>query len=199
MTVGSGIGGALIVDHQIYRGFGQGAIEVGHMRVPDSMSSESRHLELEQVASGWAIASAAQTLGRRKILEGRGGWPMLTRSQGDPGRITAALVAEAALDGDPDSSAILDRARSAVAFALTQAITLLAPRRIVIGGGLSLAGEKLWFDPIRRLIDHDVFESFRGRFDIVPAALGEEVVVHGALAIARDAISRSERPELKDP
>ena len=86
-----------------------------------------------------------------------------------------------------------------MAFALTQAITLLAPRRIVIGGGVSLVGEKLWFDPIRRLIDRDVFEPFRGRFDIVPAALGEEVVVHGALAIARDAISTSERPELKDP
>jgi glucokinase len=197
ITVGSGIGGALIVDQQIYRGFGQGAIEVGHMRVPGSTSSASRHLELEQVASGWAIAFAAQTLGRRRIQEGRVDWPVLTRSHGDPDRITAAWVAEAALGGDPDSSAILDRARTAMAFALMQAITLLAPRRIVIGGGVSLVGEKLWFDPIRRLIDHDVFEPFRGRFDIVPAALGEAVVVHGALAIARDALSSSPRPELR--
>ena len=196
MTVGSGIGGALIIDHQIYRGFGQGAIEIGHLRVPDSTSSESHHLELEQVASGWAIASTAQELGRRKLQEGRDGWSVLTQSQGNPDWITAAMVAEAARGGDPDSSAILDRARSAVAFALTQAITLLAPRRIVIGGGVSLVGEKLWFDPIRRLIDRDVFEPFRGRFDIVPAALGEEVVVHGALAIARDSIASSERPGL---
>jgi glucokinase len=192
MTVGSGIGGALIVDDQIYRGFGQGAIEVGHLRVPDSTSSEARHVELEQVASGWAIASAAQALGRRKIQDGHEDWPVLTRSQGYPDRITAAFVAEAAGDGDPDANAILDRARAAVAFALTQAITLLAPRRIVIGGGVSLAGQKLWFSPIRRLIDRDVFEPFRGRFDIVPAALGEEVVVHGALALARDAIVRSQ-------
>ena len=201
MTVGSGIGGALIVDQQIYRGFGQGAVELGHLRVPDTTSSKSHYLELEQVASGWAIASAAQDVGRRKIQEGREDWPVLTRCQGDADRITAALVAEAALGGDADSSAILDRARSAVAFALTQAIALLAPRRIVIGGGVSLIGEKLWFDPIRRLIDHDVFEPFRGQFDIVPAALGEEVVVHGALTIARDAISNSKSvwPELERP
>ena len=141
------------------------------------------------MASGWAIASAARELGRRRIQEGRDDWPVLTRAQGNPDRITAAMVAEAALDGDPDSSAILDRARSAVAFALTQAITLLAPRRIVIGGGVSLVGEKLWFDPIRHLIDRDVFDPFGDDIDIVPAALGEEVVVHGALAIARDAVS----------
>jgi glucokinase len=192
MTVGSGIGGALIVDGQIYRGFGQCAIEVGHLRVPDSSSSEAHLVELEQVASGWAIASTAQSLGRRHIQEGRDDWRVLTRCQGNPDRITAAFVAEAAKGGDPDSIAILDRARTAVAFALTQAIPLLAPRRIVIGGGVSLVGQKLWFDPIRRLIDHDVFEPFRGRFDIVPAALGEQVVVHGALALARDAAVRAQ-------
>jgi glucokinase len=197
MNVGSGIGGALVVDQQIYRGSGQGAIEIGHLSVPYGTVSGTRRLELEQVASGWAIASAAQELGRRRIQEGRDGWPVLTRSQGDPDRITAALVAEAALGGDPDSAAILDQARTAVAFALTQAITLLAPRRIVIGGGVSLVGEELWFDPIRRLIDRDVFEPFRGRFDIVPAALGEEVVVHGALAIARDAVATSKPTELE--
>ncbi len=99
------------------------------------------------------------------------------------------MIAQEALAGDPESSAILDRARTAVAFALAQAITLLAPRRIVLGGGVSLVGESAWFDPIRRLVDRDVFPPFRGHFDIVPAALGEEVVVHGALALARDVIS----------
>jgi glucokinase len=192
MNVGSGIGGALVVDQHIYRASGHGAIEIGHLKVPDTTVSGTRTLELEQVASGWAIASGARELGRRKIEEGRGDWLVLTRSQGDPDAITAALVAEAAREGDPDSTAILDRARAAVAFALTQAITLLAPRRIVIGGGVSLVGEDLWFDPIRRLTDRDAFGPFRGRYDIIPAALGEEVVVHGALALARDALSRAQ-------
>jgi len=189
VTVGSGIGGALIVDDRIYRGHGQGATEVGHLRVPDNTPSGARMLELEQVASGWAIASAAQDVARRMICEGRTDWVVLTKAEGRPGQITAALVAEAASRGDLESAAILDRARRAIAFALTQAIALLAPRRIVVGGGVSLVGEKNWFDPIRRLIDGDVFQPFRGRFDILPAALGEAVVVHGALALARDAVS----------
>jgi glucokinase len=189
MNVGSGIGGALIVDHRIYRGFGQGATEVGHLRVIDVTTSGSRVLELEQVASGWAIASAGQDLARRMIHQERDDWVVLKRAQGRPDQINAIMIAQAALEGDSESSAILDRARTAVAFALAHAITLLAPRRVVLGGGVSLVGETAWFDPIRRLVDRDVFPPFRGHFDIVHAALGEEVVVHGALAIARDAVS----------
>jgi glucokinase len=66
----------------------------------------------------------------------------------------------------------------------------MAPRRIVIGGGVSLIGVD-WFDGIRRFVDHFVFPPFRGGFDIVPAALGEEVVVQGALALARDAVTHT--------
>jgi len=189
MNVGSGIGGSLIVDHQIYRGFGQGATEVGHLRVIDVTSSGPRILELEQVASGWAIASAGQDRARALLHQERDNWVVLRRAQGDPDKINAIMIAQEALEGDPESSAILDRARTAVAFALAQAITLLAPRRVVLGGGVSLVGETAWFDPIRRLVERDVFQPFRGHFDIVPAALGEEVVVHGALTLARDVIS----------
>jgi glucokinase len=193
MTVGSGIGGSLIIDDRIYRGFGQGATEVGHLRVPDITAPGARWLELEQVASGWGIASAAQNCARRMMPEGQATWGVLTKAHGRPSEITAAMVAEAAALGDPESASILDRARTAVAFALTQAIALLAPRRIVIGGGVSLIGDEGWFDPIRRMTDLDAFQPFQGQFDIVPATLGEEVVVHGALALARDAIHNNHR------
>jgi glucokinase len=193
LTVGSGIGGALIIDGQIYRGFGQGAAELGHLRVPDPADTGDAWRELEQVASGWGIASAAEHLARRRLHEGKNDWVVLSKARGLPTEITAAMVAEAAAIGDPDSCAILDRARTSIAFALTQAIALFAPRRIVLGGGVSLIGEKDWFEPIRRITDRDVFPPFRGRFDIVPAILGEEVVVHGALALARDALERNQR------
>jgi glucokinase len=120
-------------------------------------------------------------------------WVVLERASGDPNRIDAILVAQAAREGDPESSLILERAQSALALAITQAIVLLAPRRVVMGGGVSLIGEAGWFEPIRRRVDRAVFPPFRGGFDIVPAALGEEVVVHGALTLARDTFLTSER------
>jgi glucokinase len=192
MNVGSGIGGALVVDQQIYRAAGQGAVEIGHLRVPDDTRSGIRVVELEQVASGWAIALAAQDLASKQIEAGKENWVVLARANGCRDKITASIVAEAALAADPDSLRVLNRAQNAIAFALTQAIALLAPRLIVMGGGVSLLGKELWFDPIRRIVDRDVFAPFRAHFDIVPAALGEEVVVHGALALARDASMESE-------
>jgi glucokinase len=188
VTVGSGIGGALIVDDRIYRGSGHGATEIGHLRVFTGSSLVSEWLELEKVASGWSIAAAARDLAQQRTGQERADWVVLARAKGDPSQINALMVAEAASGGDPDACSILERARGSFAFALTQAIALLAPRRIVIGGGVSLIGERNWFDPIRRLVDRDVFPSFRGRYDIVSAILGEEVVVHGATAIARDAV-----------
>jgi glucokinase len=54
----------------------------------------------------------------------------------------------------------------------------------VIGGGVPLAGEALFFAPLRQEVERYVFPPLRGTYRIVPAELGEEVVVHGALALA---------------
>ena len=189
ITVGSGIGGALIVDDRIYRGAGHGATEIGHLRVPGGTDPRSGWRELELVASGWGIAAAARELVEQESQQTPTDWVVLAKAGGDASQITAVSVAEAASVGDPRSRAILETARSAFAFALTQAIALLAPRRIVIGGGVSLIGEQDWFDPIRLMTDRDVFPPFRGRYDIASATLGEEVVLHGALAVAKDALN----------
>jgi glucokinase len=190
VTVGSGIGGALILEDRIYRGFGKGAGEIGHLLVPADEGTDGRMMELEQVASGWAIARAAREIVTENGAENPKDRLILDEAGGDPGRITGLTVARAAGKGDSIARAILTRAQNALAFALAQTIALIAPRRIVLGGGVSLIGEDLWFSPIRRIVAESVFAPFRGA-DIVPAALGEEVVVHGALALAHDALEES--------
>jgi glucokinase len=188
VTIGSGIGGGLIIDGQIYRGSGAGALEIGHLWVVDRTTSDLDVLRLEDVASGWAIAEAARSYAERQLSEGPSQWPVLQLADGIPARIDAAMVAEAAKAGDLEASFILGKAVFAMAHALNQAVTLLAPHRIILGGGVSLIGEDFWFGPIRNQLNVNVFPPFRGTFDIVPAALGEDVVVHGALSLARDAI-----------
>jgi glucokinase len=182
VTIGSGIGGGLILDGRIYRGAGRGATEIGHLAVDRDQDGLRT---LESSASGWSIAAEG-----RRTLETQGGRGTLADLvDGDPSQVTAEVVAMATSLGDEGCRGILDRATNALAFGLAQAVTLLAPRRIILGGGVSLIGEELWFAPIRRKLDRLTFPPFRGSFDVVPARLGEEVVVQGALALARDALA----------
>jgi glucokinase len=169
MTVGTGIGGGLVIDGAIYRGVGKGAAEIGHLLVPSPPDPADVQI-LEHFAAGWGIEARAAR---------RGGLPP-----------TAKAIAAAAGQGDPAARQLLDEAVAALAFAIRQLIPLVCPRRIVIGGGVSLMGEDLFFAPLRRKLDERPFAAFAGLTDIVPAALGEEVVVHGALALARQKLGK---------
>jgi glucokinase len=181
ITLGSGIGGGLVVNGEILRGGGRGAAEIGHVRVAVPLLEGLRYLPLEEVASGWAIEHWARTeVGRP---EAAGFLAELARSKHVP--ITARDVALAAREGDDRAWYILHRAWTSLAEAVCHVIALVCPRRIVIGGGVSLMGERLLFEPLRKLVAERVFPPFASSYEIVPAALGEEVVVHGALALAR--------------
>jgi glucokinase len=162
ITIGSGIGGGFIIDGEIYRGIGRGAAEIGHLVVDSSMDGP---IILEKAASGWAIEGRARSV------------YMADR--------TAVSVAEAARKGDGAAMKILSDAWDHLADAIRHVVVLLCPRRIVIGGGVSLMGEPLLFEPLRRKVAERMFKPFADCYDIVAAALGEEVVVHGAIALAR--------------
>jgi glucokinase len=185
VTIGSGIGGGLIINGEIYQGCGRGAAEIGHLHVigdPHSCFGGIEPCALEELASGWAIQKQADDLAWKGLARGS---LMLGSVRGESQFITAQHVAQAAEEGDELANSILQNARVALAEAICHVITLLCPRRIVIGGGVSLMGQQLLFHPVRNLVAERIFKPFAGLTDIVPAALGEEVVVHGALALAR--------------
>jgi glucokinase len=192
ITIGSGIGGGLIINGEVYRGCGRGAAEIGHLEIGHlelegcdvtfGGSSIPYSMPLEALASGWAIAERADYLAWRG--EGRGSL-LIHLVNGETQFLTARHVAQAAEQGDQFALSLLATAWIYVARAICHVIALLCPRRIVIGGGISLMGEELFFKPLRQLVAERVFKPFADCYDIVPAALGEEVVVHGALALAR--------------
>ena len=175
VTIGSGVGGGLVIDGRIYRGAGLGASEVGQIRIG---SADDPKATVESLASGWAIAEA----GRLRIGHG----PLAELCGRDPARVDAALVAEAAVAGDPSAIAIIQNAAEALGRGLATAATLLAPARIVLGGGVSALIGSDWGRQVRASFEDWSFGSFRGKIPIVPAALGESVVVVGALILAGD-------------
>ena len=212
VTVGSGIGGGLIVDGQIYRGNGVAAAEIGHLR--PGLHADRPEETVESLASGWGIAAEAQArlsepishplqtlragVGRRpedmrqRLLEveevaDEFAADLLGRADGKLENITARLVAQAATDGNQAALDILHHSIEALGWGIAQMITLLAPQVVVVGGGVAQIGESLFFAPLRLQVERFVFPPLLRSYEILPAALGEEVVVHGALALAATA------------
>nr|BAL56390.1 glucose kinase [uncultured Planctomycetota bacterium] len=172
MNVGSGIGGALVVAGRVYRGFGRGAGEIGHLWVDycweEPWPEPRRWRDLEAGSSGWAIERA------------------LARTLGEPCTVQEAL--RRLEQGDARIQVIWHQAIDRVALALSHVVALLAPKRIVIGGGVSLAGDS-FFAPLREAFARLAFAPLAD-CDIVPAALGETVVPQGALLLARHGLDR---------
>jgi glucokinase len=187
ITIGSGIGGGLIISGEIYRGCGRGAAEIGHVDVYGShVTASGVGLPtcgiLERTASGWGIAhSAEEELWRNKPRHS----PLWQMVNGETQLITSELVGLAAAKGDEVALRLVRGATHSLATVICNMVALLCPRRIIIGGGVALMGEELLFKPMRQLVAEAVFKPFAKCYDIVPAALGEEVVVHWALALAR--------------
>lgn len=175
-NAGSGIGGALIVTGRVYIGGAGIASELGHLR-PGPVAEQPDHI-VERAASGWAIADAARADADLAT--------QLTRQHRcSADQLTSKMVAEAAMAGSSPALDIFRRATQTYGWAIAQMITLLSPEAVVVGGGVPLAGESLFFAPLRREVARYVFPPLLNTYEILPAELGEEVVVHGALALAR--------------
>jgi glucokinase len=169
VTVGTGIGGGLVIDGQLYRGGGLAASEIGHLR--PGLDAEDPHQTIESIASGPAIAEAAR------------------RAANSTEQLTAKSVAEAAAMGNPIALAIFRTATRALGWAIAQVITLNAPQVVIVGGGVPLAGDNIFYAPLRAAIDRYVFPPLLGTYEVMPPLLGEEMVVHGALALANDHVT----------
>lgn len=217
VTVGSGVGGGLIIDGKIYRGHGAGVGEIGHLR--PGLQCDRPDETVEAAASGWAIAAAAQARFadpvahrlaalacdarplkpdqlRDRLLAAEEATTenladLYGRCDGDLERLTARLVCEAAAVGNNVALDVLEHAVRVLGWGIAQVITLMAPAVVVVGGGVSLVGEERFFEPLRAAVRQYVFPPLVGSYQIVPARLGQEAVVHGAVALAADACRRS--------
>jgi glucokinase len=176
ITASTGIGGALILDGDLYDGAGR-AGEVGHtpMGFDGPACGQGHPGCLEGTASGTGIANAA-----RQELS-RGEQSSLTRIA--PEAIDARAVEEAARAGDELAIRLYGVAGRALGRAIGGLVNLLAPEVIVVGGGLINAGELL-FTPLRTAVPEIAFEVPLQRCRIVTAALGTDAGLVGAVAWA---------------
>ena len=178
LTVSTGIGGGIILNGKVWHGLKDAAGEVGHMTVcPDGpVCGCGNRGCLEAMSSGTSIARRAReavTAGRKTALS-------------EIPALTSADVVQLAQQGDPVARGVWESAVTYLGIGVGAVITILAPERVVIGGGVTKAGDYL-FQPLREEVRRRVKLVPVESVPILPAALGPDVGILGAAAVALDA------------
>jgi len=189
ITLGTGIGGGIILEGEVYRGRFGLAGEFGHMQViPGGRRCECGNDGCwEQYASGNALVREARELAVA-------GSPLVSRmvdmASGDATAITGPLVTRAAQSGDRAAVELLARVAQWLGVGLANLAAALDPGVFVVGGGLSEAGELL-IGPARSAFAETLTgRGFRPQARVVPARLGNDAGMIGAAALARRALGR---------
>ena len=170
ITLGSGIGGGLVVDGKLYNGALPSEMEIGHVRINNEGET------LESRCSGWSVdkrlrnyieANSDSRLAR--IVESRGG--------------EAKYLLSAINEGDEGVRVVFDEVCQDLAFGLSHVVHLLSPAVIVLGGGLSLMGEPLRLG-VEQMLKRIIMEAMKPGPIIRLATLKEDAVPIGALHLA---------------
>jgi glucokinase len=180
LTLGTGVGGGVIVFGKLLRGPDGTAAELGHLVVcrygRDSTSPARGALESYASVTGM-VRTAVEGLeaGKESSLRERCG--------GDLSQITGAMISEEVEAGDAFAQWVFEETATWLALGIVSIIHYQNPEKVVLCGGMIAAGDRL-FDTVRRVVRENTFEVPGNRCQIVPAGLGSDSGVLGAAGCA---------------
>ncbi len=179
LTIGTGIGGGIVIDGQLYHGASDAAGEFGHVTIDVNgpKCACGNHGCLEAFASGRNIA-------RRAVEQlARGGESrMLAMVDGDLERITAQLVFDAAAQGDELAGRVARETARYLGIGIANFVNIFNPDVVVVLGGVTHAGDLL-FVPLRREVERRAFKPAVDACRIIPGGLDGLAGVYGAARV----------------
>jgi glucokinase len=195
LTIGTGIGGGLVLGGEVYRGWIGGGAEMGHMVVdmngPPCQSNCPNYGCLETFCSGTTLVRLASVAVARRpdtalghaLEEGR--------------ELTGPLITQLAQEGDPVAADAIAQIGRTLGIGLVSLVNIFNPQVVVIGGGVSAAGELL-LEPAREMVRERALAPARDVVRIEAAAFGAEAGMVGAALAAREGIgvARAGYPEV---
>jgi glucokinase len=183
VTLGTGIGGGLVLDGDLYRGAHGYAGEIGHFMVDidGPLCACGARGHWEAIASGSALDRMT-----REVVASGGGHAILDAAGGDPSAVTGEHAGLAARAGDAAALDVIARLGDGVALGLAGLCNILDPEAVVISGGLIELGDLL-MGPVReRFAHHLEATAFRPAIEVEAARLGARAGAVGAAVMARE-------------
>jgi glucokinase len=186
LTIGTGIGGGLILGGEIYRGATGAGAELGHISIemdgPPCQGNCPNRGCVETFASGTALGREGREAAEREPGS------VLGAMRADGQEIDGKAVTEAALGGDETAIGVFDLVGRRLGVALASLANVFEPEVIVIGGGVIAAGDLL-LEPARAELRSRALPPMK-RIPVVPAELGQDAGMIGAAAMARIELER---------
>lgn len=185
---GTGIGGGIIINRKLLHGFSGAAGEIGHMtiEVDGPFCGCGKRGCLEAVASRLAIAKEVAA------LAARGDAPFVAEKFGtDLNSLRSGALAEAIAAGEQMVEAVVRKAAFYVGIGVANAINLLSPEAVVLGGGLVEAMEPLYLEEVRRAVKQHAMPFLRKGVRIVAAKLGDDAVALGVGRMAAEKVKKA--------
>ena len=186
LTVGTGIGGGLILGGEVYRGSTGAGAELGHVVIqadgPPCQGNCPNHGCVESLASGTALGREGKAAAESSPDSALG------RLLAEGEAIDGTAVTEAALGGDPTAIAVFELIGSRLGVACASFANIFQPNAIVVGGGVMRAGDLL-LEPARREVRERALKPMN-RTPILEATLGNDAGMIGAAALARVELGR---------
>ena len=192
LTVGTGIGGGLVLNGEIYRGSTGAGAELGHVVIqadgPPCQGNCPNHGCVEALASGTALGregraaaeSAPDSALGKLLAEGR--------------EVDGRAVTEAAIAGDETAVGVFELIGSRLGVACSSFANVFQPDAIVVGGGVIAAGDLL-LEPVRREVRERALDPMN-KTPILQATLGNDAGMIGAAALARTELAKASEAEL---
>jgi glucokinase len=189
LTLGTGVGGGLILDGELYRGAIGAAAELGHITLdlhgPPCQGNCPGRGHLEAMASGTAADGYAREAAERNPDGDLG------RAAAEGKTVDARLAVELAAYGPGDARDVLDHVGFHLGVGIASFVNIFNPELVVIGGGFSRAGDLL-FEPARGVVAERALSPARDDVKIVPALLGVEAGLIGAGLVGFEALDRGQ-------
>lgn len=177
--IGTGIGGGLIIDGELYHGHYFTAGEIGHT-VVNAGGSLGRNT-LENLASRTSIANLLA-----QLIHSSHESVISELTDGDLTRIRSKVISQAVQRNDELTKRVLADAARVIGISIANTVTLLSLSCVVVGGGLTEALSKTWIQQIRQSFEEHVFPPEIKKCRIVASTLGDDAGVVGAAMLARD-------------
>jgi glucokinase len=190
LTLGTGVGGGVVIDGKTFRGANGLGAELGHMTLnpdgPPCPGNCPNHGCIEAYCSGQALERDATELATDKPDS------RLAHSLGDDGKVSGRAVVQAAEDGDPDALFIFENFARMLGIALAGYVNVFQPERLTIGGGLSRAGH-LFLDRAIQEADNRALPALLRRTTIALAQGGTNAGMIGAAVLAAQEVEAQNR------